>query len=83
MPKAFAACIRLKSLQRKGARVSARINRYKKYYERPTELFARLVEGLYLDEEWVRALAPETTAKFFELLENGYYGELKSVITLD
>lgn len=83
IPKAFAACIRLKSLQRKGARVSARINRYKKYYERPTELFARLVEGLYLDEEWVRALAPETTAKFFELLQNGYYGELKSVITLD
>ncbi len=80
MPKAFAAIIRLKSLQRKAARVSARINRYKKYYERPTELFARLVEGLYLDEEWVRALAPETTEKFFELLENGYYGELKEVI---
>lgn len=80
MPKAFAACIRLKSLQRKGSRVSARINRYRKYYERPTELFARLVEGLYLDEEWVRALAPETTDRFFELLENGYYGELKSIL---
>lgn len=80
MPMAFMACIRLKSLQRKGARVSARINRYRKYYERPTELFARLVEGLYLDEEWVCALAPQTTEKFFELLENGYYGELKEVI---
>lgn len=80
MPRAFIACIRLKSLQRKGARVSARINKYKKYYECPTELFARLVEGLYLDEEWVRALAPQTTEKFFELLESGYYGELKKVI---
>lgn len=81
IPRSFAACIRLKSLQRKGARVSARINRYKKYYERPTELFARLVEGLYLDEEWVRALAPETTDRFFELLESGYYGELKNILS--
>ena len=80
MPKAFAACLRLKSLQRKGSRISARINRYKKYYERPTELFARLVEGLYLDEEWVRALAPETTERFFKLLEQGYYKELKNVL---
>lgn len=80
MPGAFAACIRLKSLQRKASRVSARINKYKKYYQRPTELFARLVEGLYLDEEWVRALAPETTEKFFELLGKGYYKELSQVI---
>ncbi len=80
MPAAFVAAVRLKSLQRKSSRVSARINRYKKYYERPTELFARLVEGLYLDEEWVRALAPETTDKFFELLETGYYGALKNIL---
>lgn len=83
MPKAFIACIRLKSLQRKVAKVSARINKYKKYYERPTELFARLVEGLYLDEEWVRALAPETTDKFFELLNSGYYGELRDVLKIN
>ena len=56
---------------------------YKKYYERPTEHFARLVEGLYLDEEWVRALAPETTERFFELLDCGYYGELKDVVKLE
>jgi len=80
MTRAFVACIRLKSLQKRIARVSARINKYKKYYERPTELFARLVEGLYIDEEWVRALAPETTDKFFELLNNGYYGELREVL---
>ena len=83
MSGAFIACIRLKSLQRKVARITARINKYKKYYERPTELFARLVEGLYLDEEWVRALAPETTERFFELLDCGYYGELKDVVKLE
>lgn len=78
--RAFVACIRLKSLQRKASRVSARINKYNKYYQRPTELFARLVEGLYIDEEWVCALAPKTTDRFFELLKNGYYGELKELL---
>lgn len=53
MPEAFAAYIRLKSLTKKQARVTARINKINKYYKRPTELFARFVEGLYLDREWV------------------------------
>lgn len=82
MPSAFIACIKLKSLQKKQTRLSSRINQYKKYYERPTELFARLVEGLYIDYEWVCALAPETTKRFFELLESGYYRELKNIIKL-
>ena len=80
MPEAFAAYIRLKSLTKKQARVTARINKMNKYYKRPTELFARFVEGLYLDREWVEAIAPFTCEKFFDLLENGYYGNLKDVI---
>lgn len=80
MPKAFAAYIRLKSFQKKQSRISARINKYKKYYERPTELFARLVEGLYLDKEWTEAIAPNVTEKFYELLKNGYYYELSVVL---
>ena len=80
MPEAFAAYIRLKSFTRKQARVTARINKLNKYYKRPTELFARFVEGLYLDREWVEALAPFTSQRFFDLLENGYYGNLKDVI---
>lgn len=80
MPEAFAAYIRLKSFTRKQSRVSARINRLNKYYKRPTELFARFVEGLYLDREWVEAIAPVASQKFFELLDAGYYGNLKDVI---
>ena len=80
MPEAFAAYIRLKSFTRKQSRISARINRLNKYYKRPTELFARFVEGLYLDREWVEAIAPFTSQRFFDLLENGYYGNLKDVI---
>lgn len=81
MPKAFASYIRLKSYQKKQSRISARINRYKKYYEKPSELFARLVEGLYLDSQWVEAIAPNVTRKFFERLNDGYYRELKPVRT--
>ena len=80
IPKAFAAYIRLKSYQKKQARISARINKYKKYYERPTELFARLVEALYLDKEWTQAIAPNVTKKFYELLRDDYYYELKIIL---
>jgi hypothetical protein len=76
MPHAFAAYFRLRSAQRKQRRMSARINKLKKYYNKPSELFARLVEGLYLDCEKVCALAPCTTQRFFELLDQGYYKEL-------
>lgn len=82
MPEAFSAYIKLHSLQKKQGRVSARINRLKKYYTKPCELFARLIEGLYFDKEWVCALAPYTTEKFFNLLENGYYGKLKDVMDM-
>lgn len=81
MPAAFCAYIRLRSCQRKQKRVSSRINRIQKYYKRPTELFARLVEGLYIDKEWVCALAPYTTERFYMLLEEGYYNQLKYVIS--
>ena len=64
MPKAFVAFIRLKSYQRKQSRISSRINKLKKYYQKPTELFARYIEGLYLDKEWTEALAPKVSAIF-------------------
>lgn len=80
MPAAFAAYIRLRSAQRRQGRVSAKISRYKKYYEKPAELFARLVEGIYIDREWTEALAPYTCEKFYENLKHGSYRELSDVI---
>lgn len=82
IPHAFCAYIRLKSAQRKQARISARINKLNKYYAKPTELFARFVEGLYLDEARTRACAPCASQIFFELLEQGYYFELKNVFEI-
>lgn len=80
IPKAYAAYIRLHSLQKKQAKISAKISRYKKYYEKPAELFARLIEGLYLDKEWTEALAPYTCSCFYKQLQNGYYKELETVL---
>ncbi len=80
MPAAFAAYFRLRSAQRRQSRVSARINRLQKYYKKPSELFARLVEGLYIDRQRTCELAPYTTQRFFGLLDKGYYGELATVV---
>lgn len=82
MPAAFCAYIRLRSCQRKQGRISARINRLEKYYKKSTELFARLVECLYIDKAQAQVLAPCVTQIFFKLLEEGYYFELKQVFDL-
>ena len=76
MPKEFAAYIRLKSMQKRQSRISARINKLQKYYKKPTELFARLVEGLYLSPITIQNLAPQACKRFYELLQAGYYQEL-------
>ncbi len=82
MPPEFAAYIRLKSCQKKQARISAKINRLKKYYSKPAELFARFVEGLYLYPEQVKNTAPYTYKKFYELLNDGYYPHLSKVLDM-
>ena len=82
MPRAFCAYIRLKSAQKKQARISKRINSLNKYYSKPTELFSRFVEGLYINREKTRQLAPFAYEKFFELLYEDYYFELKEVLEM-
>ena len=79
MPRSFSAYIKLRSCQKKQKRISARISRLQKYYKKPTELFARFLEGLYMDKEWVFALAPYTTGKFIERLDNGCYKDLEGI----
>lgn len=82
MPKEFAAYIRLKSYQKKQTRISSKINKLNKYYSKPAELFARFVEGLYLDEKVVKELAPNCHKRFYELLNCGYYRELSGIYDL-
>jgi len=80
MPKAFVAYIKLHSYQKKQSRISARINKNKKYYTKPTELFARFVEGIYLDKEYIQTIAPNTYEQFHKLLLSGHYGTLKEIL---
>lgn len=82
IPPALCACIRLKSAQKKQARISAKINRLNKYYEKPAELFARFVEGFYINPKLTQELAPCATQRFYELLEQGYFWELKHVFNM-
>lgn len=82
MPIEFAAYIRLKSYQRKQSRISSKINKLKKYYAKPTELFARFIESLYMYPITTKSVAPLSYNRFFELLNSGYYMELYDVFNL-
>ena len=82
MPSEFCAYIKLKSCQRRQARISGKINRLRKYYSKPTELFARFVEGLYLYPQQVKLTAPHVYNRFYELLNSGYYMELSKVFQI-
>src|SRR5574344_251547 len=80
MPQEFVAYLKLKSCQRKQSSISRRINKLNKYYNQPTELFARFIEGLYLDKEETTRLAPNTTEIFKQLLNENYYPEINKLL---
>ncbi len=82
MPKAFQLYIRLCSMQRKQAKITRRIGKLNKYYEKPTELFARYVQGYFSTPETISTVAPNTTRRFNELLSSGYYKELKDLFEI-
>jgi len=82
MPKAFQIYIKLCSMQRKQSKITRRINKLNKYYEKPTELFARFVQGYFTVPETVSTVAPITVKRFKELLNSGYYKELKDLFEI-
>ena len=82
MPKAFQTYIKLCSMQRKQSKISRRINKMKKYYEQPTELFARFVQGYFTNPETISTIAPYTVNCFENLLNQGYYKELKDLFEI-
>lgn len=82
MPRAFQLYIKLCSLKRKQSRISRRINKLNKYYEKTAELFARFVQGYFKDPLSVEKIAPNAVKRFSELLECGYYLELKDLFEI-
>ena len=82
VPDVFVDYLVLKSKQRKRARITSRISKLNKYYSKPTELFARFVEGLFVDANVVKELAPKSYARFAELFYKGYYENLEHVFDI-
>lgn len=72
--------IRIKAKQRILKRISSRNNKLNNYYKRPTELFARFVEALFVDTKKVSELAPHTYLVFCRELSNNKYLELADLI---
>ncbi len=58
--------IKLKSKQRYLKRVNSKINRLNKYYNNPTELFARFIELYYTNQDEAKKLAPMLCLKMKE-----------------
>ena len=73
MPEIFADYLQLRSEQRRRAKIMRRLNKLNKYYSEPCELFARFIEGLYLDSEKVKELAPRAYEQFLTLYNKNYY----------
>lgn len=82
MPKAFQIYIRLCSMRRKQAKITRRINKLNKYYEKPTELFARFVQAYFTTPETISTIAPLAAKQFNVLLDSGYYKELKDLFEI-
>ena len=72
--------IKIKSGQRALKRISSRLNRLDAYYKRPTELFARFVEGLFIDTNKISEIAPYTYLVFCKELACNRYLELADFI---
>lgn len=71
--------LKLKSLQRNLRRVNSRINRLNKYYNSPTELFARAMEMYFTDIETFSKKAPNLF-KHFEQTQNSMIIGLKEIL---
>ncbi len=72
--------IRLKAQQRLLKRISGRITRLKSYYKRPSELFARFVEALFIDTAVTAEIAPHTYLVFCRELASDRYLDLADFI---
>lgn len=82
IPEVFVAYLNLKSQQRKRAKISRRISKLNKYYSEPCELFARFVEGLYIDSDYVKELAPNAYNNFMNLYNKNYYDGMREMFAI-
>lgn len=82
LPENFKNYFYLLSNYRKQKKVQNKISRLRNYYRRPTELFARFIEGLLKDEKVVSQLAPTAYAQYSALASLGYYNDLPQFLEM-
>ena len=82
MPNNFKNYFYLLSNYRKQKKIQSKIAKLKRYYKKPTELFARFVEGLIKDKNTVEQLAPNTFYRFQYLLMQGHFNDLAQLLKL-
>ncbi|EKE03033.1 MAG: hypothetical protein ACD_20C00287G0016 [uncultured bacterium] len=82
IPESLRAYIKLKSREREYKRLYRLKNKAENYYKKPTELFARLIEGIFIDNTKIQEIAPVVYARFIELMDQKYYGNLKDLFIL-
>ena len=71
------AYIDLKAKQRELSRLNSKILKYNKYYNRPTELFARFCELYFLNKNNASVLAPNISKAFSDNLKSSKIKQLK------
>ena len=82
LPSNFKNYFRLLSNYRKQKKIQNKISALKRYYKKPTELFARFVEGLVKNEQKVKELAPVAFSQFENLAARGYYNDLPQLLNV-
>ena len=82
IPDVFIDYLNLKSQLRRRAKISRRITRLNKYYNEPCELFARFIEGIYLDMDKVKELAPNAFDNFLKLYGENKYSGMREVFAI-
>jgi len=70
VPQEFVSYLKLRSFMRKQKTITNKINKMQKYYNEPSELFSRFVEGLYINKNHIKKIAPNCYEKFFENIDN-------------
>lgn len=74
-----AAYIQIKSKKRLIGRINSKISRLNRYYNQPTELFARFVESYFTDNVHTQQLAPKTCKLMENVLNNQSIKELSEL----
>lgn len=82
IPEAFVNYLQLKSHQRKRTKITRRITKLNKYYNEPCELFARFIEGIFLDSEKIKDIAPQSYQVFLEKYNKNYYPHLRELFSI-